>query len=45
MRLRDPIPVKPASFATGGRSNRWVVPVVLGVTLLALLILLVSLSV
>jgi serine/threonine protein kinase len=45
MRLRDPIPVKPASFATSGRSNRWVVPVVLGVTLLALLILLVSLSV
>jgi serine/threonine-protein kinase len=44
MRLRDPIPVRPASFADTGRSNRWVIPVVLVVTVLVLLILVVSLS-
>lgn len=44
MRLRDPIPVRPASFADTGRSNRWVIPVVLAVTVLVLLILVVSLS-
>ncbi|MGH3913325.1 MAG: protein kinase domain-containing protein [Pseudonocardiaceae bacterium] len=47
MRLRNPLPAQPAPFTSGGRPNRWVVPVVLalaGVILLIVLVIALSLG-
>jgi serine/threonine protein kinase len=47
MRLRDPSPAKSASFATGDRLGRWVIPAILALTtaiVLMVLILVLSLG-
>ncbi|MDQ3885492.1 MAG: serine/threonine protein kinase [Actinomycetota bacterium] len=45
VRLRDPLPAQPAPFATSGSDNVWVVPAVIGLTLLGLVLVVVLLLV
>jgi hypothetical protein len=40
VRLRDPLPVQSASFASGrGRPNRWIIPAALALAAVILLIM------
>ncbi|HEU0090242.1 MAG TPA: serine/threonine-protein kinase [Pseudonocardiaceae bacterium] len=44
MRLRDPLPAQPASFAAGARPHRWLIPVALALAAVIVLVLVLSLG-